>query len=233
MFGLGRLRGLGWGGEFYFDLVLSRTWLYPMLYSRRYVRDPLSPRLLGTYSRMEDPQQQASSSSQQVTSRSQTRTLSMRKFEFLASQCGNDRRSGIIPVRHSAATMAPLSPDESTSKPLKPTRKVYILIYVLLLCLYQLRMSFSAEKRVISAEDTNDTPTGAAAGYHKNDTNNSMSACLLIMDDTIKLTEWIAYHYTVLPLSHLIVAIDPASVLTSEIQHILSLWENHLEYIDV
>ena len=41
MFGLGRLRGLGWGGEFYFDLVLSRTWLYPMLYSRRYVRDPI------------------------------------------------------------------------------------------------------------------------------------------------------------------------------------------------
>ena len=165
------------------------------------------------------------SSWQQVTSRSQTRTLSSRSLNFSPVR----KLSAII--GHSVATMASPSPDDSTSKSLRPTRQVYTLIYVLLLCLYQLRVSFSAEKRVISAEDTNDTPAGA--GYHKNDTNNSMSACLLIMDDTIKLTEWIAYHYTVLPLSHLIVAIDPASVMTNEIQHVLSLWENHLEYIDV
>jgi len=61
----------------------------------------------------------------------------------------------------------------------------------------------------------------------------SMSACLLVMDDTIKLTEWLAYHYTVLPLSHLIVAIDPASVLTNEIQGVLSLWKPHLKHIEI
>jgi hypothetical protein len=48
------------------------------------------------------------------------------------------------------------------------------------------------------------------------------------MDDTIKLTEWLAYHYTVLPLSHLIVAIDPASVLTTEIQAVLKLWKTRI-----
>jgi hypothetical protein len=34
-------------------------------------------------------------------------------------------------------------------------------------------------------------------------------ACLLILDDTILLKEWLAYHFTVLPLSSLIIAPDP------------------------
>lgn len=36
-------------------------------------------------------------------------------------------------------------------------------------------------------------------------------ACLLIMDDNHLLSEWLAYHYTFLPLKRLIVAIDPNS----------------------
>lgn len=36
-----------------------------------------------------------------------------------------------------------------------------------------------------------------------------VAACLLVLDDSIRLTEWIAYHYTVMPLSSLIVALDP------------------------
>ena len=39
----------------------------------------------------------------------------------------------------------------------------------------------------------------------------SFSACLLIKDNNIILPEWLAYHYTVLPLRRLIVAVDPMS----------------------
>jgi hypothetical protein len=40
----------------------------------------------------------------------------------------------------------------------------------------------------------------------------NFSACLLIKDDNQILPEWIAYHFTVLPLRHLIVAVDPFSL---------------------
>ena len=39
----------------------------------------------------------------------------------------------------------------------------------------------------------------------------SMSACLIVMDDNHFLVEWLAYHYQVLPLRRLIVAVDPNS----------------------
>jgi hypothetical protein len=64
-------------------------------------------------------------------------------------------------------------------------------------------------------------------------TNKTMSACLLVMDDTIKLTEWLAYHYTVLPLSHLIVAIDPHSLLEEKIRSVLDLWKDRLEHLEI
>jgi hypothetical protein len=40
---------------------------------------------------------------------------------------------------------------------------------------------------------------------------SSFSACLLIMDDNNRLSEWLAYHYFVLPLRHIVIAVDPAS----------------------
>jgi hypothetical protein len=39
----------------------------------------------------------------------------------------------------------------------------------------------------------------------------SFSACLIIKDDNIILPEWLAYHYTVLPLHRLIVGVDTLS----------------------
>jgi hypothetical protein len=39
----------------------------------------------------------------------------------------------------------------------------------------------------------------------------SFSACLLIKDGNVILPEWLAYHYTRLPLRRLIVAVDPLS----------------------
>ena len=59
-------------------------------------------------------------------------------------------------------------------------------------------------------------------------TAKSMSACLLLLDDTIRLVEWLAYHYTVLPLRHLIIAIDPNSHRDDEIHEILAMWGDRI-----
>lgn len=40
----------------------------------------------------------------------------------------------------------------------------------------------------------------------------TFSACLIFKDDTQLLPEWLAYHYTVLPLRRLVVAMDPFSI---------------------
>jgi len=43
--------------------------------------------------------------------------------------------------------------------------------------------------------------------------SSSFSACLLFKDDNVILPEWLAYHYTVLPLRRVIVGIDPVSII--------------------
>ena len=57
--------------------------------------------------------------------------------------------------------------------------------------------------------------------------NNSFAACLLVMDDNHYLTEWLAYHYHVLPLRHLIIAVDPRS-RTSPAE-ILNRWQDAMD----
>merc|ERR1740124_1124009 len=46
----------------------------------------------------------------------------------------------------------------------------------------------------------------AAAG-----TSDGIAVCLLIRDDNDRLPEWLAYHYQMLPLLHLVVAVDPGA----------------------
>jgi len=53
------------------------------------------------------------------------------------------------------------------------------------------------------------------------------SSCILIMDDNHFLVEWLAYHYHVLKLRHLIVAVDPRSLTSPE--HILARWEGLID----
>jgi len=48
--------------------------------------------------------------------------------------------------------------------------------------------------------------------------------CLLVLEDSIRLTEWIAYHYAMLPLSRLTIALDPKNSPKS-IQKIVELQE--------
>ena len=56
-------------------------------------------------------------------------------------------------------------------------------------------------------------PTNSnVTSYTNDDTEeDSFSACLLVMDDNHRLTEWISYHYYVMNLRYLVIAVDPHS----------------------
>jgi hypothetical protein len=50
-----------------------------------------------------------------------------------------------------------------------------------------------------------------------NDTQDeSFSSCLLVMDENFRLYEWLSYHYHVLPLRYVVIAVDPRSHLSPE-----------------
>ena len=63
-----------------------------------------------------------------------------------------------------------------------------------------------------------------------NDSGMKIGACLVVMDDNHWLIEWLAYHYTTLPLTNLILAVDPKSRTSPS--EILSRWEDKI-HIDV
>jgi hypothetical protein len=56
--------------------------------------------------------------------------------------------------------------------------------------------------------------------------SETAAGCLLVMDDNHFLIEWIAYHYHVVNLRHLIVAIDPRSQTLPD--EIVQRWKNHM-----
>ena len=65
--------------------------------------------------------------------------------------------------------------------------------------------------------------------YHHdtNNENDGMGSCLLVLEDSIRIVEWIAYHYTMLPLKRLIIGLDkknPAK-FRQRLQHIQQLWK--------
>lgn len=74
----------------------------------------------------------------------------------------------------------------------------------------------------------------AANKKEKDDEDEGLSACLLVNDENARLPEWIAYHYHLLPLRYLTVAVDPAS--RSSPSAILNRWNNSDDngiYLDV
>lgn len=68
----------------------------------------------------------------------------------------------------------------------------------------------------------------------------SFSACLMIKDNNVLLPEWLAYHYTFLPLRRLIVVIDPLSHTDPKpifdaygsIGMNISIWADDLFWVD-
>eukprot|EP00977_Amphora_coffeiformis_P012177 scaffold2997_cov182-Amphora_coffeaeformis.AAC.7 len=54
-----------------------------------------------------------------------------------------------------------------------------------------------------------------------------IGACCVVRDDNHWLIEWLAYHYTTLPLTHLILAVDPKSKTSP--QEILTRWKSRIK----
>jgi hypothetical protein len=71
-------------------------------------------------------------------------------------------------------------------------------------------------KKYFPHEEPIRNPTDIPDGY------STFSACMLVMDDNHRLTEWLAYHYHVLPLRFMIVAVDPRSETYPT--HIFNQW---------
>ncbi len=56
----------------------------------------------------------------------------------------------------------------------------------------------------------------------------SFAACLLMKDDNDLLPEWLAYHYTILPLRHVVIAVDRHSL--QDPIPILQRWQPYMRY---
>ena len=58
-----------------------------------------------------------------------------------------------------------------------------------------------------------------------------MSACLINLEDTIRLAEWIPYHYTTLPLTGLVIALDPNNSQQgiNRTLNLIDLWKDKIE----
>ena len=68
------------------------------------------------------------------------------------------------------------------------------------------------EKKSKRNKNNSESKDPKAKQQKQDDNKHSFAACLIFMDDTHLLPEWLAYHYQMLPLRRLIVAIDPKSV---------------------
>ena len=81
--------------------------------------------------------------------------------------------------------------------------------------------------------DENDDATlhNSSSSWQHFVSQSSFAACLLTMEDDFVLPEWIAYHYTKLPLRRLIVAVDPRS--RTQPNHILDRWNDDFIRITV
>jgi hypothetical protein len=70
------------------------------------------------------------------------------------------------------------------------------------------------------------TDSSTAAAYSRTKNNSSFSACLLVMDDNHFLIEWLAFHFFTLPLSRVILAVDPRSETSPS--KILNRWKGRM-----
>jgi hypothetical protein len=63
----------------------------------------------------------------------------------------------------------------------------------------------------VSAKWNADTGVEFFGHLNTQDPSESLSACLMIMDDNFRLPEWLAYNYYAMNLRHLVILSDPAS----------------------
>lgn len=92
-----------------------------------------------------------------------------------------------------------------------------------------LSISLSVAYNLLAAISWGETSRGLAVPAKVSSpeaSTNQFSGCLLLMDDNHFLIEWLAYHYHVLNLRHVIVAIDPRSKTSP--RPILNRWANRM-----
>ena len=114
--------------------------------------------------------------------------------------------------------------------------KTFQLSFITLVVFVIITTIYSLSKYTIIPQVDNDEPENVVKNNTNSNSNSnsnsntiinhdgSGSACLLIKDDNSRLIEWLAYHYTMLPLRHLIIAVDPDSKTTPH--SILKRWDN-------
>ena len=111
------------------------------------------------------------------------------------------------------------------------------LILILLICI-TICISFSIHihNQLLQSSIANSTSehlksTSSSANKKHNNNQRGLSACLLVNDENPRLPEWLAYHYHILPLRSLIIAIDPSSRLSPDT--ILKRWTNAKLGLDI
>ena len=126
---------------------------------------------------------------------------------------------------------------------------VVVLGMCLFLCWNNLYYLFETAAPPTTVTSSPNSPTrlssssssSSRATSHHHDYPFKFGACLLTKDEKQIIPEWIAYHYTVLPLRHLVVAIDPLSLTdprpildkyskTLPDLHI-TVWTNQTQYV--
>lgn len=82
----------------------------------------------------------------------------------------------------------------------------------------------------LSYRTNNTTQTTPPTEYPWNKTNATISVCLYMNAERIKLLEWLAYHYTTLPFGKLIVGIDPKAQNVDDVRSILlDKWKGKID----
>jgi hypothetical protein len=86
-----------------------------------------------------------------------------------------------------------------------------------------MKSSFSAAETNNHTKNDGSASTDRRSIIMPTEEYKSISACLLTMDDNHFLIEWLAYHYHVLPLRDLIVAVDPRAKTSP--QEVFDRWK--------
>ena len=106
---------------------------------------------------------------------------------------------------------------------MKYRRAVWLVLSLAALLIFQnLRLSI----RTAAADSSINTASFLEGFLPSIPSNNGVSACLMVRDDNLLIPEWIAYHYTVLPLRDLVIATDLGS--TQDVSLIVNKWKSHM-----
>lgn len=87
-------------------------------------------------------------------------------------------------------------------------------------------MMWPSSSRAMTASMQSNTTSTTSVTNLNGENNEFMSACLCVNDDNHYFIEWIAYHYFVCKLRHLVIAVDPYS--QTQIQPIVQRWQNYM-----